>query len=398
MAEDTTPLVVRFDALGRETNNIEEWFIDSDYLKSTDEFSFTYIDDIRENLRGLECQPVTLSVGGIAQLVGRVDTTQRGDRAFAVACKGRDYFADMVECEADPKISITENMTLQAALEHMLSPLGMNLILGDSSVTRNARSGVRPRQRSAPKDFRPLTLKELKPEPETGLYEYATRLVARHGATLQPTLARNEALVEAPHYDQDPIGSLVRSLEPGNTKNNIKTGEALRDFARFPTVAIVRGLTGDIADSEASPENASQIIEAAGITPETAAVSVKGRVKPTARGEDATGKLYRLLSLHDKLARTATQLRAAAFRAIWDRLKDTLLYTCTVKGHRDPETGALWTVGTIVNVQDEKADVNEPMWMHQRKFRFKPGTGPDAGAETDMTFWRRGALQLGASA
>jgi prophage tail gpP-like protein len=86
-------------------------------------------------------------------------------------------------------------------------------------------------------------------------------------------------------------------------------------------------------------------------------------------------------------------VNAAAFRAIWDRLKDTLLYKATVKGHRDPDSGALWTIDTIVNIQDEVTDVNEPMWIHKRTFRYTPGSG----AETDIECWRIGALQLGAS-
>ena len=396
MADQGLPLTVRFDALGRETQNSQEWSIDSDYLTSTDEFSFTYIDDKPENLRGLECQPVTLIVGGAKQLVGRIDITERGDSAIAITCKGRDYFADLVESNIDPLVQISEGMTLQAALKRALSPCGINLVLGDASIMRNARSGKRSRQRSAPPDFLALTQQEIRPEPETGMFEFVNKIVARHGATLQPTLARNEALVHAPHYDQDPIATIARSRDQGSTQNRIKSATAVRDFARFPTYTIIRGLTGDLTDKEKSAANASNRIDSAALTPETAAVSVKGRVKPSAHGPDPDGKLYRLLAIHDKTARTKTQVTAAAFRAIWDRMKDTLLYKATLMGHADDVSGAIWTIDTIVNVQDEVCDVNEPMWVHKRTLRYKPGDA--GGAETDIECWRIGALQLGTSA
>lgn len=394
MAEQTTPLTVRFDALGRETRNIQEWSIDSDYLTSTDTFSFTYVDDARENLRGLECTPVTLLVGDAPQLVGRIDITERGQSSITVTCQGRDYFADLVECNVDPLVQITEGMTLQAALKLILSPSGINVVLGDASIMRKARSGARPGGRGSPPDFLALTQQELRPEPEQGQFEFANQLVARHGATLQPTLARNEALVQAPDYGQDPLYTLARSLSPGSTQNRIKSATAVRDFARFPTYTFVRGLSGDAADKEKQPANSTFLRESAALTPETLAVSVKGRRKPVPHGPDPDGKLYRLLSLHDQKARTSVQINAAAFRAIWDRLKDTLLYKATIRGHRDPDSGALWTIDTIVNIQDEVCEVNEPMWIHKRKFSYSPSNG----AETEIECWRIGALQLGASA
>lgn len=381
---------MRFEALGRETSNVESWSIDSSWLISTDGFSFTLLDANPANLRGLECQPVQLLVRDAPQLVGRIDVTERGESALAVSCEGRDYFGDLVECHIDPLVAFTEGMTLQKAVELAASPCGIKLVLGDASVMRNARTGVR-RGRGKPADFITLTLQDMKPDEGQGIYEYINRLAARHGGTPQPTLNRNELNIVAPNYDQDPLYTIRRSRD--GRSNRIKKATARRDFSSFPTYTLVRGAGVTPAAQEKSSKNASTLNESAGLTPETLAVSVKGRVKPSPSAPDATGKLYRLLSIHDQHATTRAQVQAAAFRAIWDRMKDTLTYRATLRGHTDPDTGAIYTIDTIINVQDEVTDVNEPMWVYRRTLRYDS----KSGAETDIECWRIGAYQLGAS-
>lgn len=390
MAAQDTPLTVRFEALGRETSNIEQWSIDSSYLVSTDGFSFTYADGKRENLRGLECQPVQLIVRDAPQLVGRIDVTERTN-ALAVSCEGRDYMADLVESHIDPLFAPTEGMTLQKAVALAASPCGITLVLGDAAVMRNARTGVRG-GKTAPGDFLTLSLQDMKPDEGQGIYEYINRLAARHGCTVQPTLNRNELLLQAPHYDQDPLYTIRRSIAPGGS-NRIKSATARRDFSSFPTFTVVRGAGITAASQEKGAKNASGLIESGGYTPETLAVSVKGRVKPSPNPTDATGKLYRLLSIHDSHATKREQVNAAAQRAIWDRLKETLTYRATLKGHEDPDTKAIYAVDTVINVQDEVADVNETMWIYRRTLRYSR----DGGAETDIECWRIGAYQTGNS-
>lgn len=389
--EDGLPLTVRFDALGRESSSIGQWQIDSSYLVATDGFSFEYKDDRSANLRGLAAQPVTLTVGESPQLVGRIDVTEK-EHAFSIACEGRDYIADIVECGVDPKLAFKEGMTLQAAVQLACSPCGITIVLGDAAVVRNARTGKRPGGRAAPKDFLTLSLQDLRPDSGQGIYDYVNRLAVRHGVTAQPVLARNELLLQAPNYDQDPLYQLRRSFEPGGA-NRIKRGVARRDFSSFPTYTVALGLGGTDAATEKTPRNASGLIDSALLTPETQAVAVSGRRKPAPGGPDADGKLYRLLSLHDRTARTREQVNALAFRAIWDRLKETLTYRCTLRGHTDPDTGAIYAIDTIADIQDDVADVNERMWVYRRRLSYSP----QGGAETELECWRIGAYQLGAS-
>jgi prophage tail gpP-like protein len=392
--EKGLPLAVKFERLGRETNRIGEWFIDSGFLTSTDVFQFQYVEpDDPTQLFGLEGQPVRLRVGECEQLVGRIDETDIGAEGAAIACDGRDYMADLVECGIDPLVTIKEGMTLQAAVALAASTCGVNLVLGDAAVMRNARSGRAAKSRGkAPKSFLKLQLKDLKPQPEQGIYDFINRLAARHGCTPQPTLNRNEINLVAPNYDQEPLYRLIRSRTQSGA-NRIKSARAKRSFARFPTYTIVRGQGTGSAESEKSPENTTFSKDTAVLNPETAAVSMPGRVKPAAHGADADGRLYRLLYVHDQTAQTKEQVGAAAFRAIYERMKDTLLYTATISGHADAESGAIWSVDTVVDVQDEVTGVREHLWIHSRKL----GYSQKSGAETTIQCWRLGALQLGAT-
>jgi prophage tail gpP-like protein len=256
---------------------------------------------------------------------------------------------------------------------------------------RKARSGVSPKTHGAPKDFLAFQQRDLKPESEQGIFDWCNRLAARHGGTLQPTLSRNELTVVAPNYDQDPIGRIARGSKAGSS-NRVISGKARRDFSRFPTYTIVRGRDAGEAASESSAKNATKTFDSAALTPETQRVAVSGRVKPTSKA-DANGKLYRLLYIHDRMARTDTQIQAAAFRAIWDRLKDTLVYTVSLRGHRDPDSNAIWSVDTIVDVNDEIANVREKMWVASRRLSYDPQNG----AQAELTCWRIGAYQTGNS-
>jgi prophage tail gpP-like protein len=388
------PLSVKFERLGRETNRIGAWSIDSDYLVSTDVFQFEYVEpDAPDLLFGLEGQPVTLSMGDLAQVCGRIDETEIGNNGAAVTCDGRDYIADIVECHVDPKVTITDGMTLQAAIKLAVSTCGINVVLGDAKVMRNARSGRNPRTGAAPKDFLALKLKDLKPDDDQGIYDFINRLVARHGGTVQPTLKRNEVNIVAPNYDQESLYT-IRRTRAGGGGNRIKKASAKRSFARFPTYTIVRGQGAPEATSDKPAENTTALIESAKLTPETQRISVPGRVKPKPHGADADGRLYRLLYLQDQTAQTKTQVQAAAVRAIWDRMKDTLVYTATLHGHTDPDSGAIYTIDTCIDVQDEIAGVREKLWIKRRH----PSYSPQGGAETQIECWRLGALLLGASA
>lgn len=398
MPLDDSLLLVRFEALNAGTDRVEDWFIDADYLTSTDGFSFTLSEaSLLEDFGPLEMAPVDLVVGGASQLKGRIDITTVGDKGEATTCDGRDYFSDLVECNVDPLLKLTQGMTLFDAITLAASPVGIDTVVStDDYALRNIRTGKRVGAKKPPKDFRALKTEDLKPENGVGIYEFLNKFVARMGGTMQPTDNRKTVGVSAPNYNQEVIGEIIRTNDTSSSgRNNVISGVARRDFSSFPTFAIG---TGRYAKPGASSKGSVQqfdISEAAfGFNPEIAKIVtdsiIPGRRKPGNSASLGLSQVYRLLTFKDDDARNGEQLTKAVVRAVAERLKDLLVYTCTVRGHKDPRTGAVYTVDTMLDIQDRVARVSEPMWVAGRKLRF----GPGEGAVTDLTLWRKGAFVL----
>lgn len=382
-------LTVRLPLLGRETSNVIEWEIDSAYLVSTDGFSFRLLEEDRSLLRGLEMQPVELVVEGATQLLGRIDASERGDTALTARFEGRDYIADLVECNADPSLKFTAEQTLGECLLVAAQACGIGKIVDDEdSAVLDLKLG-KPRQtKRRSKSKRPSAQKveDYKPRPGEGIYELLNRLVARYGVTIQPDSDRTVLVLDRPDYTQEPVATLFRTDDTTNAQaNNVIRGIARRDYSMFPTYALFTGTAGKSGkaneplrfefDTASIPYNSevADIITAA----------VEGTRKRPAVDTTAPGYLYRLLYHRDEEARSEEQVQLAALRAVGERTKDALVYTATVKGHADPRTGCLYTMNTMVMVDDAIADVHEPMWVARRTLRY----GRD-GATTELHCWR----------
>ncbi len=388
-------LVVELERSGRQLTKLKNWSIDSAYLTSTDGFSFSGYSQDADEFADLELQPVRLTVGGAQQVLGRIDITDIGDDGGAVTCEGRDYLADLVECNVDPGITLKEGMSLADAIFQIAGPVGIKQVeANDDTPLRNVRSGkFKKSTRKKVTSVRELKMEELKPEFGLGCYDFVNRLSARFGVTVQPGDARDLLLLGSPDYEQAPLYKLIRRRD--GVGNNIIKGKARRDFSSFPTFAL---FTGNQCRSGEASKDLSQtynIVQAAADfapqlrkTIESACYS--GRRKPGDLSDLDVGQLYRLMTHRDDESRNADQLERASFRAVGERLKDTLVYTATVQGHIDPTSGAVWSVDTIANVEDEIARVFEPVWIAQRTLNFSP----EGGATTDLVCWRPGAFLL----
>lgn len=389
-------LVVRFERLKRDVKTVKSFEIDSSYMTSTDGWSVTLYDTDRSKLRGLELEPVEILLNDAQQVLGRVDVSEVGNDGSAVTLRGRDYLADMVECNVDPALALKQTMTLSDALVMALGPVGIAFVENDADLRiRNIRTG-KTIAAPAAKDFKGLQLEDLKPNPGQGLFEFCNRLVARFGATMQPALSRDTICLASPNYKQDPVAKLFRSADPNkSTANNIISASATRDFSSFPTYALFTGKGGKPGDAKSSM---SSSYDFGILTSEfgrelaraTSMVST-GRKKPGETNDVKQGQLYRLLYHRDDDSRNAAQLETAAKRAIAERLKDTLSYRVTLRGFTDPASGALWATDTIVQVTDEICGIDEPLWVEKRTFRATP----NEGAVTELELWRPESFQIG---
>jgi prophage tail gpP-like protein len=392
-------LVVRFERLARDVRAIKSYEIDSAYMTPTDGWEVVLYDTDRTKLRGLELQPVELLLDGAQQVLGRVDVTEVGGDGSAVTLRGRDYLADATECNIDPALTIKSKMSIFDALAMALSPVGIDTVYDEADVlTRNIRTG-KATGKGVPKSFKALTLEDIKPNPGEGIFEFCNKIAARHGATIQPSISRNAVTLSAPNYTQAPLYRLVRTADPiSSANNNILTATARRDFSSFPTVALFTGKHGK--SGEAAGGMSQQFDFATLSDAFNAELSRVTELVYSLRGKDARrkpgappipdGSLYRLLYHRDEDSRNPDQLERAARRAIAERLKETLAYSVTVRGHSDPVGGAIWAVDTMVHVTDEICGVDEPLWIEKRTFR-----NSGQGATTELECWRPASFQIG---
>lgn len=428
MPVDESILLVQLEIQGRALlNEITSWSIDSDYLTTTDGFEFSAYSDDLSKVRGLELEPVELKVNGHSQLIGRIDYSTLGNKGSEITYGGRDYLADMVECAIDPTVTIKEEMDIAAAIKAVSGTVGIDTVVGSDAAMRNIRTG-KSVGGGGGRDFIALQAGDIKPDYGASQFGFLSRIVARHGATIQPGKARNEVVLSEPDYSQSPLYGLQRLKGESNAGNNILRATARRDFSRLPTVTLFNGSQTKPAEPSlptsvllSLAEQSEQPLKvlgagaahslalglfgagrrdgtksyntagaASGFAPSAEDTILKhchiGRRKPSAGVGDPL-KLYRLLAVRDKRCKNQDQLDRLAVREVGERLKDLLVYEVEVQGHVSP-SGAIWSVNTMVDVVDEECDIAEPLWIARRTLSFDSA----GGAKTTMTCWRPGAF------
>jgi hypothetical protein len=89
-----------------------DWSLDTDFLTATDAWSITLVDD-RPLPRWYELQQVEIYIEGKRHLIGRCDRTERGAEGSIIKIEGRDYLADMTECNIDPSLTFRAGISLE---------------------------------------------------------------------------------------------------------------------------------------------------------------------------------------------------------------------------------------------------------------------------------------------
>lgn len=370
---------------------ITGYSLDSSFLTSTDEWAIELFDTDPARLRNLQLEPIILHIHDKPQLVQRVEHIKRGDNGGAVSIDGRDHLADILECNIDPTVRVTEDMTLAQAVLVAAGPCGIDTVFGEADVQlRSIKSGAPPK---AGKDqgFGKLEPGNLKPEAGMGIFEWLNRLAARQGCTIQPGPTRNSVVLAAPSYDQEPIATFARYRDPAPARRgNVVSATADENYSKFPTCGIASGKvtsTGEPAKSAVSTFDVMKFSPAL-------AAKMSGRVlgerSLPASPKPLGNALYRLLYVKDDDARKPEQVERAISRAMSERLRETLSYQVTVKGHVDHDTGYVFAVDTMATVRDEIADVDEKLWIESRRFTYQRGQG----AVTAMQLLRPGSLVL----
>lgn len=382
-----------------DERRVISYSIDSAYLTPTDGFEVTVYDENPANLHQLERQPVEIIVDGKQQVVGQIDQVSLGESGSAAKLSGRDYMADLVEDRVNPAAKVTKNMSLADALLLVAAPQGVKKIEGPNS-RRNILTGTTVGNAAPPRDFKQVKLDEYKPgEGGEGLYAYMDRVVARHGETLQPSSRRDTVVLAHPDFGQSPSGRIQRYRDPRRAIENNIIGEprATRDWSSVPTVVLVCGKQGIASRGKTALSATVKLRDFApnalnDLSPEVRASIVDVVPDPAAPPPNVDGErhFYRLLFHRDEQARNQEQLQRVANRLMSERLRATLKYEVTLRGHSDPATGAMWAVDTTIDVVDEVCNINETLWIAKRTLMYERSRG----ATTKLECWRLNTLLL----
>lgn len=380
---------VELEFTGEKFSDLLSYSIDSSWLTPTDAFSFEInwgIERAAELRRKFQpMQPVKLYVDDTLQLIGRIDAVESaGDGGTGLRVEGRDYLAMLVDGVVDPSLRFKKEQTLGDAILSVTRPFGVVTIFSDGfNLTRNLLTGKRPYGGPPPRTFQTAKLDEFKPEERDGAWQVAEKLAARHGFMLQPAGSRDAIVLAEPEYRQQPLYQFHR---PGSVLRAV----ARRDYGDVPTVTIatgrggsaggkvsatqhMRSAFGDDAVSEIGKN--AEVARFAGLGTGTPVV-INFRIVPTAPDSPGlAGLLYRPLYYKDKDSRNQEQLERGLKREVCERLRKTLEYTVTMRGHSHPETGAYYAIDTMADVKDGIEDINEQLWVYARRF-WNDGGGP----------------------
>jgi prophage tail gpP-like protein len=374
--------------------SVVDWWVDSDYLTPTDTWRCSFQSRNSDDRKLLKMCPIEIRVDGRTQLFGRIDGTVKGKKGNLVELRGRDYLADLTECSVDPLVHVKPGDKLDQALLLAGRPVG---IMGfeDPEIKMEMRTGAAPKK--MPKLVQ-ADMQQGKPEPGTSIFEWWNQIAARHGYTVQTASTRDKACLETPNYIQA-ISYEINRRDSATAGGNVVDAYADEDCSSFPTFAMMAGASGPAKGQIGRSKSAwdlADLSEAFGgdLRDSIRRWTVGGWRSPI----DASGttglvaaQLYRLMYFRDKHAKTPAQIAEAVWRLACGQLKKSLTYSVTLKGTRDPRTGYTYAPNAMAMVDDDLADVHEPLWVSSRGM----GTQEGEGTVSKLNLWRPGSFVIG---
>lgn len=380
----------------RLSKAIPQWSIKSDWFRSTDSFSFTYVsDNPKTDFKDLILEPVTLSIDGKQQLLGQIERVERTSYE-SVVCSGRDYFSNYLESHAGLSVDITEDMTIPEMIKEVLGGHNIQKVqtIGEDDLDMVlVRTGA-PANRKPNPGISQLKIKQMTPKVNDGIFEFLHRVLARFGVMMKPGDNRSTISLEAPNYDQDPRYKIISALQGG--ANNVIEATLTQDWSRCTSGIL---LSGNIPKKDGIRGKAGIFIDTIGYLDRVTRGKVNLGEKIRA-GESigahsrfasrvSVGDFFRLFYFKDSESKTIEQLGHAASKALSERIKDTFEYVVTLQGMKDPRTGLLYANNTLASAKDEIRDVNEDVWLAGHNFQ-----NSSSGATTRLRCFRKGLITL----
>jgi prophage tail gpP-like protein len=365
----------------------------SHFLTPTDGFSFTVAHESLPATVDNAIVPgakVQLLINDKPQCTGYIDKVGRSrsrEGGTEIRIEGRDALSPAVDATMDPRVRFSKGQTLADVLQATLGPFGFTTFNTDDDDNRQKQTGRKhgTEKAAGKKKLAAIQLHQLKPYPKEGLFAFVHRIANRHGLWVWCSGDGESVVASTPDYVTPPIATLVRKPNA----SNILMGEATFSVGEQPSGIVAQGFGGggEFARSRLTAYAVNPAVSLpAGSTPtlqqiKTAypeAVDAYDGANPFSGFATMVTRWPRLTFMHDDEAKTVDELKAFVRRELSLKLRESLEYRCTVRGHTfvDKEgTRVPWCVNTMVQVEDAIGKVHEPLWVLSRTFTKSRGSG-----------------------
>lgn len=360
---------------GVALNKWSEYTIDSDFLVPTDGWSFTFgtetewarVRDLVVPDRGL----VTIDIDGQPQLTGWVDKVRAecSTDGVRVTVEGRDFLRQLVKANVHPATRIKDR-TLAGLLENVVGQIYQGISVAyqyDNAANRQVLTGSKSKHASARKKQHTKILEYCQPHANESAFEFVARNLRRFGLWLWAG-ADGTLILGAPDYDQPASYQIIRKA--GDAIANVERASWEWDRTNVPSHVFVRGRS---ASKDWDVQKAKALVE-----------------DPIFRFDASSPDLFCPMMISHDEATTDAECQAFAWQELTKLKQDERVYSCTVKGHRDPRTGLLYAVDTIAHVEDEPLGINDDFWVIRRTFR-KSAT---SGTTTELRMIPKGVVMF----
>lgn len=323
--------------------------------------------------------PVEVRIDGAVQLRGVIERIRDGaGRAGApLTLSGRDILAAAMVADVDPRLNLRD-ITLADAFERVLMPLGIEVVVGASAEeVRTIQAGARPGARvpsASSRARRRHRVDRFRSQVGQRTWDFLAQLARRHGYLIYsgPIEGGMGLVIDRPAYDAAPQGALRRRRrDDGTYEGNILDGTLALDVTDVPTAVTVFGRTRLDAPQDARHS----------------ATVINGDL---ASRRTADQWLPRPRYIRDLRARTPQIAEQRARHAIARAMQDFAVYEATVQGFSWGAGERLWTMNTMVSVDDEVTGARDA-WLCTRA-TFKRSRG--GGHTTDLRLVPPGTIDL----
>lgn len=353
---------------------------------------------------------VQVTINDLPQCCGFVDEVDvRCSRGGGTIwhCECREWNSPIVDSHLDPKTTFTPTMSLVDVLTTALATFlpfdftgasgGSAIqIVTDASANRNVITGSQRGTKTSKsgKVSKQALGHQLKPYQHEGAWAFCSRVSQRFGLWLRPSADGRSIIASTPDFTQDPSYTLMRLASDG-TQNNILDGGIKYSRKNQPSVILACGFGGGgvFPNSTLRAAVVNPVINAdvTDVLQNYPGVQIIDAPDPGVSSFNSvfTDFQARPLYLYDPESHTQAELNAFLLRELSLRTREALQASYTIEGQL--LGGSPVAVDTIVQVQDDRAGWNGPLWVQDRTLSKKLG----AGTTTKMTLIRPNTMSFG---